>query len=347
MRQITIACLLLLFNCPISNAQHTTFFEPKLATVKEKQSLYNSFKLLDSRADTSLGFVQTGAFNRKANIVIKQSLDAELSTVFNSLIADDAAKGKLALQIRQLNFAEVTGSLSETGYFAFQADMYSEEQNKYRLLGSIDTLFRLRSSIDVTNSLLKTAGDTLTGFIKHYLSKEPIGKTSLSYNDLVNIDSLEKTIIKVYKTATYTDGLYLSYESFKSQTPDNEITVTSPYLYPGNVKVKDNKGKLKDVKLNTSYAVVYNGNPYIITPFGFYPLKKVNDEFVFTGKAKVSISAGTMIASSMFGLVGGLIANGGDDATFYMMIDHKKGTIIKLREIPEIKRTTKQTSDSW
>ncbi|MFA6083062.1 hypothetical protein [Mucilaginibacter sp.] len=348
MSKITVVCLLLLF-CSIGvSAQHKVFFETRLSKTKVKNSLYNSIKLLDSRADTSLGFVQTGVLNRKAKVVTKQSLAKEVSNIFSSLIDTNAANGEMLLHLRQFSFAELTAGMSESGYCAFQADLYTQKQDQYQLIGSIDTLFHLRSSIDVTNALLRTGSDTLTGFIQDHLLKQPTGKIALSYSDLLHIDSIEKLSIKVYNTTTYVDGLYLSYNSFKNQTPDQEIIVTNPYLYPGNVKALNEKGKLKDVKLNKTYAVVYKGSPYIVTQYGFYPLKKENNEFLFTGQAKVSANTGTVIAASaMFGILGALITNGGDDATFEMKIDHRNGTLIKLKEIIEVKKASTYNPDSW
>jgi hypothetical protein len=348
MSKITVVCLLLLFSSIGASAQHKVFFENNLSKIKVKNSLYNSIKLLDSRADTNLGFVQTGAFNRTAKVVTKQSLAKEVSHIFNSLVDTSAAKGEMLLHLRQFSFAELTTGMSESGYFAFQADLYAQKKDQYQLISSIDTLFHLRSSIDVTNALLRTGSDTLTGFIQDNLLKQPTGTTAFSYSDLLHIDSIEKLAIKVYNTTIYTDGLYLSYNSFKNQIPDKEIIVTSPYLYPGNVKALDEKGKLKDVKLNKTYAVVYKGSPYIVTQYGFYPLKKENNEFLFTGQAKVSANIGSVIAASaMFGILGALIANGGDDATFEMKIDHRNGMLIKLKEITEVKKTSTSNPDSW
>jgi hypothetical protein len=333
----TLVCLLLLFSSIGAYAQNKVILEIRPSKIEVKNSLYKTIILMDSRADTSLGLVQTGAFNRIAMVVTKQPLAKEVSHILNSLIDNSAANGVMLLHLRQFSFAELTAGMSEKGYCAFQADLYAQKQDQYQLIGSIDTLFNLRSSIDITNSLLRKGSDTLTGLIKDHLLKQPLtDATVFNYNDLLHIDSIEKLTIKVYNATTYTDGLYLSYNSFKNQIPDKEVTVTGRYLYQGGVKALDEKGKLKDIKLNKTYAIVYKGSPYIVTQYGFYPLKKENNEFLFTGKAKVSANTGTVIAASaMFGLLGALIASGSDDATFDMKIDHRNGTIIKLKKIAE------------
>ncbi|MBD1391871.1 hypothetical protein [Mucilaginibacter glaciei] len=349
MRQILVVAILVLVTATKLSAQHKAYFEPSLAKTKTKNSLYNSIKLIDSRTDTTLGFVQTGAFNRRAVVVTKQPLENILSSIFYSAVDSDAGSGKLLLHLRQFNFAELTAGMSESGYLAFQADLYSQINDQFKLIGAIDTLFQLRSSIDVTNPLLKKGSDTLAGFIQSHLTKNTVNELTYSYSDVVHIDSIEKKSIKLYNTKTYTDGLYLTYKSFKDQKADKDLTVSGAYLYPGNVKALDENGKLKEVKLNKSYAVVYKGEPYIVTSYGFYPLQKnSNNDFTFTGKARVSAGAGTMIASSMFGVLGALITSGGDDATFLMKIDHRNGSIIRLKEIVEAKPISVPSKvDSW
>ncbi|AMR32688.1 hypothetical protein A0256_15295 [Mucilaginibacter sp. PAMC 26640] len=345
MTKILISTLLLLSFIRV-NAQHKVYFEPKLSAAKTPHSLYNSITLLDSRPDTSFGFVKTGAFNRTAAVFTKHPLKKELTSVFSSLTDADVATNGLLLHLRQFSFAELTRGMSEIGYCTFRADLYAQKLDKFQRVASIDTVFTLRSSIDVTNGLLEKGRDTLTGFIQSNLLRQPADTVMYSYNDVAKMDSIEKRKITVYTTSVYNDGLYLNFQSFKAQIPDKAITVTSAYPYAGNVKALDDKGKLRDIKLNKTYALVYKGEPYVVTSFGLYLLKKVNDDFFFTGKAKVTASTGTMIVSSMFGLLGGLLTSGSDEATFDMKIDHKNGALIKLKEIAE-KPAPESKGDAW
>ncbi len=81
------------------------------------------------------------------------------------------------------------------------------------------------------------------------------------------------------------------------------------------------------------YAFVYKGQPFVATEYGYYPLQKINDDFYFTGKAKVTANTGDVIAASLFfGIIGGLIASN-SEATFEMKIDHLNGGFIRLKEI--------------
>lgn len=329
-----IQCLLLFISAGL-HCQNIENFEIPLAESKINNSQYNTIKLLDSRSDTTtLGIVQTGLFNRKANVIPKKPLSIQLFNVFNSMINETAKSNELLLQIRQFSFAEITGSMSEKGYCFLRAELYTKKAEQYQKISSIDTVICLKSSIDVTKAIIKAGGEAIAGFIMSNLLHEPAGSAYYTYNDILGIDNFEKRKLKVYNTATYTDGLYLTYQSFRDQIPDKQITVEGNDVN-NSVRTTELNGKSQKVKIGKVYAVVYNGQPYIATPFEYYPLKKVNDDFLFTGKAKVTASTGAVITASAFlGIIGGLIASDAE-STFEMKLDHINGGFIRLKEIPQ------------
>ena len=309
-------------------------FELSSPELKVQNSLYNAITLLDARKDTTnMGIVQLGVFNRKAKVIPKTPFSRQLNTLMDSLTDPTASGGRLLLQVRQFSFAEVTGSLSERGYFHFRANLYSDSNDQYRTIASIDTLVVTRSSVDVTKPMLRHGSKLVAGFLADNLLKRAPGTSYFSRSDVMNIDSIEKAGIKLYNTATYADGLYLTYNSFKGQVPDKQITAE---VKRGNIskpRTTDSSGKSIKVKNGSAYALVFQGQPYISTDYGFYPLEKRGSDFFFIGKAKVTANTSDVIAASvMFGLIGGLLASNAD-ATFEMQIDHVSGGFIHLREI--------------
>jgi hypothetical protein len=344
-----IPLVLPLLICVNAYAQNKVNFEYTLSDTTVIKSLYNTLSLIDTRADTgSFGYVQTGAFNRIGKVASQNPFGDEVKRIFGSLIKADAANGQLLLHLRQLSFAEATGAFGEYGYCTIQVEIYAKNGMGYQKVNSLDTLIRLRSSLDVTNAILRSGSRQLTTFIQTSLLLPPANNArTYTYYDITHIDSIEKTVIPLYSNKTYTNGLYLTYQSFKNQVPDKQgITVENDYVYPGYVKAPDEKGKLKDVKLKKTYAIVYKGLPYIVNEFGFYPLSKVSNEFIFAGKAKTPPSTASLIVvSAMFGTVGTLMASSVDEGTFEMKIDHQNGSIIKLKEIPQPKVESK--GDSW
>lgn len=318
-------------------AQNVEDFELSPPQAKLTGSLYHHFKYLDSRADsTNFGFVQTGFFNRKAKVITKTPLAEQLRQVFNSF-ADTVGKiGEFVFQLRQLSFAEITGGVSEKGYFAIRAALYANRGGNYQKIQNIDTVLVLSSGIDVTKALLQKGRDTICGFLSTGMLRESAGQF-YSWHDLLNLDSLEKSHIKLYNATTYTDGLYLNYKSFMNQMPDGQIILDGGDLNYGTIKTTAANGKLQKVKAQKVYALVYKGQPYISSRGDYYPLKKEKDDFYFTGKVQTANGTAEIVAASvLFGAIGALIATASNtDATFDIKIDHINGQFIKLREFPQ------------
>ena len=333
-RRILIYVTFLLIGNNLS-AQNTKDFAITIPAEKVQHSFYNSITVLDSRPDTTnFGIVQIGFFNKDANVVPKKPLAAQLSNLINVVTDASANKGELLLQLRRFSFAEITHGTSEKGYCYFNAILYSKTADHYQELSSIDTLIVLHSSIDVTHAILKAGSDTLSAFVVSSLLSKPAGP-AYSYNDLVKIDSIEKSKTKLYNTTAYVDGLYKTYHSFKDQLPDGQFVLDVEDLNMAQIQVKEPNGKLRKVKPKNIYALVYKGKPYVVSENTYYPLVKVNGDFTFTGKAAVSANTtGAVTAQVLFGMIGGLLVSN-PNATFDIKIDHLNGGFIKLREIPE------------
>jgi hypothetical protein len=333
-----LATLVLISSAALCKAQsRSEGFELILPEQKVQNSLYNAIKYLDSRYDTTqMGIVQLGAFNKKAKVVAKTPIATQLTGVLNSLVDTTRAKeGELLFQLRQLSFAEITGATSEKGYCYLKAALYANTGSAYHKLSSIDTVIYIKS-MDVTKALFRNGSKTITNLIANNLEKEASDTQLLSFTDIVHMDSLEKSSIALYNTAQYQEGLYESYQSFKKQAPDQQITVEMKGDKISSVKTFDENGKSVKVKAKDIYAVVYKGQPFIATEYGYYPLQKISDDFLFTGKAKVTANTGDVIAASLFfGIIGGLIASDAE-ATFEMKIDHTNGGFIRLREIKNL-----------
>ena len=333
MYKIVLAQVFLLFVCVNAFAQNVVDFELSQPVTKVDSSLYNTITFIDSRDDTTnVGVVQTGFFNRMGLVKAKTPLATQVSSVFNSLITAHAKQGETLLQLRQFSFAELITGLSERGYCYMQARLYAKNGERYKKISSIDTIITLSSSIDVSNSILKAGKEGISNFIRNGIILKPTDSVSYSYHDILKIDSIEKRKIKLYNADTYKDGLYATFQSFMNQVPDKPISSEGHVLFPGFVKTTDEDGKLKDVKSKDFYAAVYQGQPYICSKTGYYPLEKVKDDFYFIGDAKSSANTGTMVAASaLFGVVGGIIASAPTTSFFYMKIDHKNGKFIRLK----------------
>ncbi len=326
-------CVLLLLGFTSLRAQKTQDFEIHLPGGKISNSQYNTIKCLDSRSDTTnMGIVQLGAFNRKARVIPKKPLLQQLSAVFNSQIDETAKSGELVLQIRQFVFAEVTAGFSEKGYCSIRAEAYAKQGARYQKLNTLDTIICLKSGMDVTDTIIKSGAINISNFIAFSLLKQPAGP-GYTYADIMAIDDYEKQQLKLFTTNAYTDGLYLTYQSFRDQRPDQQFTADADDPNMATIKTTGADGKPQKVKAKNVYALVYKGQPYISNSTDYCSLKKVNNDLLFTGRAKASAnSTEVMTASMLFGVLGGLFA-ANDASIFEMKIDHKNGGFIRLREI--------------
>lgn len=324
-------------NMHLSAQQHNREFEISLPETKTTGSLYNKISFIDAREDSSqMGIIQTGAFNRKAAVVAKTALPVQLSKLMDALVDSTAKDGELVFQLRQLSFAEVTGAFSEKGYFFFRVMLYAKTDQGYAPLAAIDTAIVIKSSWDVSKGIFKSGSKMVSNFISSNLLQAP-GTTPIAFSEVQKIDSIEKAGLKVYTDTGWQNGIYSSWNSFKQQLPDKPVLES--VIKEGTLKIlkvmgEDNKPeKIKSKKI---YAVVCNGQPFIATEFGYYPLKKKKNDLFFTGKANVTASTGDVIAASMFfGIIGGLLASDAA-STFEMKIDHVSGGFIRLREIKSI-----------
>jgi len=334
---LPLAVITVFISTPLKAQNHSREFEISLPETKAYGSLYNKIVLVESREDsTQMGILQTGAFNRKATVVTKTPLATQLNTLMAALVDGKAKDGEMVFQLRQLSFAEVTGSMSEKGYFFFRAQLYSKIGQGYYKLASIDTAIILKSSWDVTKGIFKSGSNLVSRFVSSNLVQTPT-TAAITFSDVLHIDSIEKANLKIYTDTSWQNGVYLSWNSFKQQAPDTpvaETTIKNGELKTVKINGADNKPE--KVKSKNIYAVVVDGKPFIATDYGYYPLEKRDGELFFTGKAKVTANPGDVIAASMFfGIIGGLLASDAA-ATFDMKIDHVSGGFIHLREIKSL-----------
>lgn len=332
LKLITSILVLIQLSLTASAQIRTQNFAFNLPEQKVTNSLYNRISFIDSRFDTlSVGIIQRGLFNEKVKQIPKPSFSTQVNDVLNALIDSSAKDGELVLHIRQFNFAEITSSFSERGYCYIRAELFSKNEGQYKILSRIDSVVIVKAT-DVTIQLLKKSSQALSSFIENNLLKSSADSIYYSLNDIIKIDSIEKIKIPVYNTSVYKDGLYKTFSAFSNQVPDNQITAKIKGENISNIKIASDSGE-STISKKDIYAIVYLGIPYISTEFGYYPLKKIESDFYFTGKAKTTANSGDVVAASIFfGLIGGLIASN-TNAIFEMKIDHLSGGFIRLKEI--------------
>jgi hypothetical protein len=298
-------------------------------------SLYKTLAFVDAREDsTKMGFVQLGAFNAKALVVARPGFAVQLSELMTSLIDSTAGDGQLLFQLRKCSFAEVTGSFSERGFFYLRAALYAGSGDRFLQTDYIDTLLQIKA-MDVTKGLLRGARELVSAFVASSLRKAPMDSMTYTLTELRWPDSVEKTRLRLYTATQYAEGYYKNYAAFSSQIPDGQMKVSAKNGKIKRIEIADSAGKWNKADPRNLYSVVYQGEPFIATHYGYYPLSKNGDDFYYVGKAKVTADPTSQIVSGiMFGMLGSLLS-ANTTSFFEQKLDHTNGSFIQLREMPD------------
>jgi hypothetical protein len=328
-RRIVHLAILIFIQLSLYAQGKTEPFGLVIPVQKLSGSLYHSIVFIDTRVDsTHMGYVKTGAFDTKTNVVMREPFSEQVNRVLHGYTDQTARDGILYLCVRNFFFTELTHTVVNTGSFHFRASLYTPVQSGYCKINEIDS-FVFVKAMDATNGLLNGANNVVLGFIKDNLRAKPRDTICYTLAEIRNPDSTEKSKLKLYNTSSFTEGLYSSYKSFSAQIPDNQLTVEEKKNKIKEVRITDNSGNLVEIKPALVYALIYKGIPYISTSFGYYPLTKRNNNFYFTGRAKDETDMGMAM---MFGVAGALLSELGT-STYEMKLDHHTGRFIQLREI--------------
>lgn len=309
-----------------------------------ENSLYNNIEFLDSRLyKEDLGYVQTGMLNNYAYLVDQIPFAHQFDSLINSITNETAQHKTLLLQLRNLNFSEITKAMSETGYCHVRMSLYEKEYPDYYLIATLDTLLTVKA-MDVTGKLIKSSSGIITTFISDNLVSKRTDEAPFLLADIHNIDFFEKNNMKLYSADTYIDGIYPDFASFANQTPiADELT---PKFDSSNnlkeIKKLNEQNKLKKLNPKDFYAVVVDGQPYITSNKSYIPVYKVKDEFKFLNDGNIRIDMGAYVGAGIAaGIVGGLLGvaiipvPSNQPEKVEMTIDHLNGHFIILPDVAE------------
>lgn len=320
---------LLLLTC-ISQAQSgRNVFDLGTPVRQISRSLYNEFQVMDSRIDPELmGIVYIGTFNKKAYVTTLFPPDQQLKYFITHLIDSTAQHGEMLFQLRQLHFAEKINLSGNFGYCHIHIASYEKQDSFYFRSMELDTVLRIQGG-DVTHEMYRACGMFIYQFLFASLRIPPHRTDTLSFQDIVMIDSLEKTTMPLYLNEEKPEGFYKTYESFKNLKPDGPVVID--FEFGKRIfNTVNAKGKSRRVYQNQVYAVVCQDTAYAATSFGFYPLEKRGSDFVFTGLTRNAPDAGMQMAmQALFGLMGALMVHGETEMIEYRL-NHLDGAHIPL-----------------
>ncbi|WP_276877954.1 hypothetical protein [Chryseobacterium joostei] len=305
-------------------------------------SNYNKIKLQDVRPDPEdYGIVMKGVSDRKAKVKFSSSFEEQLTKMFDKGIDKSSAKDQeLFFQLRDLNYLEVTIDFTQYGYFDFKGLIFGGKDNQYQLIKKIDTTLVLYK-MDVTKEMEKQSLNYIKNSIFESVSASPIDNRVYTLEDINNYDKIAKSRLPLYTNQKLTDGIYLNYKSFNMQTPDqpiDEIQMEQGMIT--KVTYMDDKGKKKNAKKD-SYAVVYQGRPFVLYADELYPMRKTPEDFYFisklhelpNGKRQFSGGITVQLISGVVGGVIGVLIKMGKAKQYECRLDYFNGKYEIVREI--------------
>ena len=317
--------LLLLASTSLFSQDLTSVFQLTAPSRQPVRSLYKIIAFFDSRQDTTIGTWLRGPDNKPVKLVLKTPVQPQLVSIMNAYTDAGSGNGAILFQLKRFSFAEP----ARTRYCYLSAAIYALKDEGYAKLAGLDTTLVITSAAEFPSVLMQQGNQVIDDFIAKAIQLPPTTTVVYSYNDLVHIDSVEKRRIPVYNTNSYTEGLYGTYSSFMHQRPDvrGEVKEKSD----GKLAVRILDPKWEDPKgLAHIFAVVYKGVPYVVTHYGDYPLQKLNDDFYFTGKLRVTAATdgktGVDVSSGLMGIV-----PTADKADYRVLLDHTNGEFIHLQ----------------
>lgn len=305
---------------------------------KVSNSLYNKIGVIDSRAyPAAVGTVEEGVVaGQEEQIVFKTPVAPQLTGLLKALIDNTAHDGELLFQLKRFRFIEKSG----VRYCYLSAALYEKKADRYRPLSRLNTVIPLYGHIFKTLQI--RANEVLTDFLAKSLVVPAQDSLDYTLQEVEKIDSVEKRRIPLYTTTKFVDGLYRNPRSFLEQKPDWTdfgATVRDDgslvVMAAGSIG-----GAQQKVDVERIYAVIYHGTPYVATEFGCWPLKRVGDNYYFTGMLRKDAGQGNVPGLSvsgqpgpslMSGITGAMLTRYGLKTLYQVMLDHETGGFLFVR----------------
>ena len=217
--------------CGLIQAQPkpTVEFEFKLPEARKKDSTqqlpkvsnsyYNRIEFVDSRPWPVIGPTSKGLLRgTPADLVLKQPVGDQLSTILAALLDSTAGSGELLFQLRNFRYIED----EPTAYCFLLATLYTKSAGGYQKLLTIDTVFVNRGP-HVPGPLNAYATQAIIDFIGSALTLHPGDSTAYDLYAVKNMDSIDRHHLPLF---TDTHGWMESITR-----TDNEL------LFTGDVRV--------------------------------------------------------------------------------------------------------------
>lgn len=263
----------------------------------KENSTFTKVNGIDFRfPDKEVGFILAGWLNGKSKVEIKGNFINSFCGFFLNKDIPQFGENEIAILLYDFRLSEVAEEMKNISSFKLALRVFKKvEESKFEEIFSIDTLYRMTSSIDLTKKLLKSVNEHLCEVAIEIKKNEHFraeNRLSYSFEELQILDSLEKMKIPIFMADQYKKGIYRDFNQFKNNSPDT-TTVYRDSVHLEKIRVmvwNEEKGKNVELDNKTVYAV-YDGNfLYKATNMGFYEMKREGFDFYFFGQTASKFS---------------------------------------------------------
>lgn len=249
---------------------------------------YKVIECIDEREDTiSLGLIRIGNRERLNNIINQTSFDNQIKTINNNLYYNNISEDTIVFQIKNLKFWETIHFSDFNVYYHLRFNSYKKNNGLYIPISQVDTILKLDNFIFFSkrNFIRIAEKHTQKIILKTLNTSNNLSNIAYTLNEIKNLESIEKSKLPLYNNIL-NEGIYMTYNSFKNQIPDEKIAVEkNDYNEIKKLFKKLENGKYERIRIKKVYGIVYNNKAYISNFKQLYEINKVNNDFFFTGPA--------------------------------------------------------------
>lgn len=336
-----VLSLVLIFFSVLVFAQklHTISLSEEQFRLDDQQ--FQIVQLIDGREDkTTIGWVQTGMLNSQRWAVFERPFEMELAAFLQNNLDTSGMHQPVLVRVNQLYISEQTKATTETAKAEVSLDFFlAEADGHYYYISSTYGTAEVKG-MDVTRKHPANLARAFANALQRF--SENGGPAVVDRNEHFWLDEIKRgeTIeidysqIAIFNTPAPQDGIYVSFEDFRDHRP----TITENYIIKAGNKTKawmvdQHTGRKERIREDV-YAIVQDNQPYILFHRAFYPLKKDEHGFFFTGP-HIPDQAAVTTGAVLGGAIGGAIAASASGGKKEYAVDLSNGSIYEIGDSPK------------
>ncbi|MBS1773390.1 MAG: hypothetical protein JST82_11060 [Bacteroidetes bacterium] len=309
-------------------AQETQPIKWDKPPVMKAKNICASLRVIDMRANKkSIGNTKTGVIsNQQEPLTVTPSLEAFLQDAYQKMKPTAmAGTGELIFVVYNLSLEDRPDG-TETGTLYFDADVFRDQDGKYKFLNKIDSFYEARATLDVSNKLVKMFLNKMASIIGYYANKDNKETDEKIYTleEITNKRITDKVALPIYNSSGFKKGIYYTVDQFINNMPVDTPFVRKTYTWDMGFKANffhyaKSNGKAAERINEKNFFAIYDGEKWWVSDINFCSAMNYSDgEFRTVKYFKQAYSgknaSGASAVGAVFGIVGFLITEGIDEA---------------------------------